>query len=228
MTRWYEERKKEGYYRAAKREGYRARSAYKLKQINDKHRVIREGDAVADLGCAPGGWSQVLVEIVGTRGEVVGVDLQRVRPLPGARFIQGDFTKPETRARLDALLAESGRSALDCVVSDMAPDMTGEYDLDQARSVYLSSLALDFAVAHLRKGGCFVCKVFEGLDYQEFRENVRQQFSRVIQFHPPASRKSSSEIYLIAKGFQGEGRAPDPKPTIARGDVELESSDSEE
>ncbi len=204
MTRWYQERRREAYFKQAKRDGYRARSAYKLKQINDRAKVIKSGYAVADLGCAPGGWAQVLVELVGEDGVVVGVDLQRVVPIQGARFIQGDFTKKETHQRLAALLAETGREHLDAVVSDMAPDMTGTYDLDQARSIHLCEMALRFAVAHLRPGGSFVAKVFEGADFEEFLEEVRSLFHRVSRFHPPASRKASSEVYLICTGYQGD------------------------
>ncbi len=202
-TRWYQERRREGYYKQAKREGYRARSAYKLQQVNTKYGVIKEGAAVVDLGCAPGGWSQVLVELVGPEGLVVGVDLQRTRPIAGATFIMGDFTRRETHERLTARLADKGRKRLDAVVSDMAPDMSGNYELDQVRSVQLAEMALDFASKHLREGGHFLCKVFEGADFQAFREEVRALFRSVYQFHPPASRRSSSEIYLVAKGFKG-------------------------
>jgi 23S rRNA (uridine2552-2'-O)-methyltransferase len=214
-TRWFQERQKEGYYRLAKKEGYRARSAYKLMQINDKYSILRSGSAVADLGCAPGGWSQVLVEQVGQGGIVVGVDLQRVKPIPGARFIQGDFMRRDTHARLTALLAESGRKELDAVVSDMAPDMSGNYELDQVRSVQLGEMALDFARKHLREGGHFACKVFEGADFMAFRTEVRLHFRSVYQYHPPASRSSSSEVYLIAKGFKGKDAA---KPADEGGD----------
>ncbi len=206
-TRWYQERRREGYYKQAKREGYRARSAYKLKQIQQRFGFPKNGDAVADLGCAPGGWAQVLVELVGPEGVVVGVDLQRVAPIEGARLIQGDFTKPETHQRLAAELESTGRDSLDAVVSDMAPDMSGNYNVDQVRSIHLCEMALRFAQRHLRPGGGFVCKVFEGADFQEFRETVRASFRSVRQYHPPASRKTSSEVYLVAKGFTG---AADP------------------
>lgn len=202
-TRWYQERQREGYYRMAKKEGYRARSAYKLQQVQSKYRIVPEGGAVADLGCAPGGWSQVLVDLVGPSGLVVGVDLQRVKPIPGAHFLQGDFTRRETHTRMSDLLATHGRSELDAVVSDMAPDMSGSYDMDQARSIHLAEMALDFAVAHLRRGGHFACKVFEGKDFQVLRDEIRRHFRSVFQFHPPASRAASSEIYLVAKGFKG-------------------------
>ncbi len=201
-TRWYQERRREGYYKQAKREGYRARSAYKLKQIQQRFGFPKAGDAVADLGCAPGGWAQVLVELVGPKGIVIGVDLQRVAPIEGARMIQGDFTKPETHQRLAAELDAAGREQLDAVVSDMAPDMSGNYNVDQVRSVHLCEMALRFAHRHLKPGGAFVCKVFEGADFQDFRETVRSSFRYVRQYHPPASRKTSSEVYLVAKGYR--------------------------
>ena len=205
-TRWYKERKKEGYYKMAKKEGYRARSAYKLQQIDEKYRILREGAAVADLGCAPGGWTQVLVEAVGEKGLVLGVDIQRTKPIPGAFFIQGDFMKRETHDRLSALLGAKGRTDLDTVVSDMAPDMSGNYELDQIRSIQLAEMALDFAGHHLREGGNFACKVFEGADFQQFRNEVKERFRKLYFYHPPASRKSSSEIYVIAKGFKGAAK----------------------
>lgn len=205
-TRWYQERQREAYYRKAKKEGYRARSAYKIQQIHERFTVVRKGEAVADLGAAPGGWSQMLVELVGPQGLVVGVDLQRIKPIPGARFLQGDFTKKETQDRLSAILAESDRDRVDAVVSDMAPDMSGNYELDQVRSVQLAEIALAFADKHLRQGGAFVCKVFEGADFPTFRDAVKSRFKRVHQFHPPASRKSSSEVYLIGKHYLGPGK----------------------
>ncbi len=208
-TRWYQERTREAYYRQAKKEGYRARSAYKLLQVQERFQILKRGQAVADLGCAPGGWSQVLVELLGPEGVVIGVDLQRMRPVSGARFIQGDFTAPQTHERLAALLRETGRTRVDAVVSDMAPDMSGQYEMDQARSVHLARMALSFADANLRSGGNFLCKVFEGVDFKEFRDEIRARFRRVEQFHPPASRKASSEVYLVGKGFRGQpGAAP--------------------
>lgn len=205
-TRWYQDRQREAYYRKAKKEGYRARSAYKIQQIHERFTVVRKGEAVADLGAAPGGWSQMLVELVGPQGLVVGVDLQRIKPIPGARFIQGDFTRKETQDRLSAILAESKRDRVDAVVSDMAPDMSGNYELDQVRSVQLAEIALAFADKHLRQGGAFVCKVFEGADFPPFRDTVKARFKRVHQYHPAASRKSSSEVYLIGKHYLGPGK----------------------
>lgn len=202
-SRWHQERRNDPYFKRAKQQGYRARSAFKLKQIQNRFRVVRAGDAVADLGAAPGGWAQVLVELVGPEGVVLGVDLQRIVPVQGASFIQGDFTRKDTHERLSALLRQSGREELDAVLSDMAPDMSGQYDLDQARSVHLGEMALRFADQHLARGGSFCCKVFEGADFKEFRETVRDRFKAVKQYHPPASRKSSSEVYLVGLAYRG-------------------------
>lgn len=214
-SRWYQDRQREPFHRQAKKEGYRARSAYKLQEILDRFHIVRRGDAVADLGCAPGGWSQVLAEAVGPEGFVVGVDLQRVKSVAGVRFIKGDITNPDTHARLAAVLKEAGRELLDAVVSDMAPDMSGAYDLDQARSVHLAEMALAFGARHLRPGGNFCCKVFEGLDFPALRDEVRARFHNVQQIHPTASRRSSSEIYLVAKGFRGGAGSPPAKPAPA-------------
>lgn len=199
MTRWYAEKKREAYYRQAKKEGYRARSAYKLQQINNKFHLLKPGSAVADLGCAPGAWTQVLVQIVGDRGTVVGVDLAATAPVEGATLLQGDMTTPETK---EAVRKAAGPEGLDAVVSDMSPNISGHYDRDQAESVWLAQHALAFAKDMLKPGGNFLVKVFEGQDFQEFLDEVRGLFARVKMFHPPASRKRSSEVFVVAKGFK--------------------------
>ncbi len=194
-TRWYRERKNEHYYKKAKRQGYRARSAYKLLQIQKKYQVISPGDMVIDLGAAPGGWSQAAGELA---DRVIAVDLQQMQPIDGVTFIQGDMTEEETLKRLRRHVDEA-----DVVISDMSPDLTGNYTMDQARSVWLASNAFKVAREMLRPNGNFVCKVFMGEDYEDFREDVRQVFNMVKPFTPKASRKSSSEIYLVAKQFTG-------------------------
>ena len=194
-TRWYRERKNEHYYKRAKREGYRARSAYKLLQIQKKYDIISPGDVVIDLGAAPGGWSQVAAEIA---GRVIAVDLDHMQPIEGVTFIQGDMTEDETLEQIKRREDEA-----DVVISDMSPELTGNYTMDQARSVWLSYNAFKVARELLRPNGSFVCKVFMGEDYEEFREEVRDVFNLVKPFTPKASRKSSSEIYLIAKQFTG-------------------------
>ncbi|MEC8875721.1 MAG: RlmE family RNA methyltransferase [Candidatus Thermoplasmatota archaeon] len=182
----------DAFQRRARREGYRARSAYKLMDIQKKSKIFKKADTVLDLGAAPGGWSQVALEHVGDDGKLVGVDLQHVLPLKGAQFIQGDLRELETRKELENLLPRA-----DVVISDMSPNLSGNYSVDQARSVELSSLALD--IASERKATSFVVKVFEGSDFQDFREAVIDEFGSVRTLSPEASRKKSSEVYLIAK-----------------------------
>ena len=202
MTRWYIEKKKEHFYNAAKQAGYRARSAYKLKQIQKKFMVLKEGSFVVDLGAAPGGWSQVAKEIVGENGIVIGMDLSPIQPIKGITFLQGDMTK---EASLEELIEILGDKKADVVLSDMSPDISGNYSVDQARSIYLGEQALITAEALLKPGGNFICKVFSGEDLQDFIEIISKKFNIVKQFSPPASRKKSSEIYIIAKNLQKGG-----------------------
>ena len=199
MTRWYSEKKKEHFYKEAKRVGYRARSAFKLKQIQDKFKILKKGDTVIDLGAAPGGWSQVVKEIVGEKGTVVGIDLTPISPIRGITFLQGDMTK---KTSLEELINIIGDKKADVVLSDMSPDISGNYSVDQARSIFLSEQALITAETLLKPKGIFVCKVFAGEDLQGFIKKVNERFKTVKQFSPSASRKSSSEIYIIAKFLQ--------------------------
>ena len=182
----------DAFQRKARREGYRARSAYKLMDIQKKSNIFKEGSTVLDLGAAPGGWSQVALEFIGEEGKLVGVDLQHILPLKGAQFIQGDLREAEIRRQLEEFAPKA-----DAVISDMSPNLSGNYSVDQARSVELSSLALEIATE--RKAKFFVCKVFEGSDFQEFRKEVIDEFGSVRTLSPEASRKQSSEVYLIAK-----------------------------
>jgi len=199
MTRWYKEKKREHFYKEAKKTGYRARSAFKLKQIQQKFHIISKNNLVVDLGAAPGGWSQAAQEFVGEQGMVIGADLSFIRPLDHAQFIQGDITQQQTIDRIIDLM--NGQKA-DVVISDMSPDISGNYSVDQARSAWLSESALNAAVALLKPGGNFVCKIFEGEATKKFLELVQQRFSMMKTFSPEASRKSSSEIYVIAKSFR--------------------------
>ena len=208
--RWNRERRQDAYWHQAKRTGYRSRASFKLRQISQRYGILRKGQSVVDLGCAPGGWSQVALEVVGEGGAVVGVDLSKVRAMPPARFIRGDLTDEETLelVRLEIQRARAGpperaKEGVDVVLSDMAPKISGVYSVDQARSVVLAGVALDAARALLRPGGYFVVKVFEGHDFSRYVEDVRQHFAFVKVHAPPASRKQSSEVYIVAKGFRG-------------------------
>jgi 23S rRNA (uridine2552-2'-O)-methyltransferase len=196
--------RKDDYYNRAKQQGYRARSAYKLKQLDDTADLFGEGDTVVDLGAAPGGWLQVAAEKVGPQGKVVGVDLQRIDDLEPHQVntLRGDMTEERTRDRLRRELnAEEGEGVVDVVISDMAPNMTGEYELDHARSVHLARIAFETAQQYLKPGGDFVAKVFQGRDLEGLREDMSESFQYVRTVSPDASRDASSEVYLVGKGF---------------------------
>ncbi|MBB6647905.1 23S rRNA (uridine(2552)-2'-O)-methyltransferase [Halobellus ruber] len=186
------------YYNRAKQEGYRTRSAYKLKQLDDAAGLFGPGNTVVDLGAAPGGWLQVAAEEVGEAGTVIGVDFQRIDGLEAdiVETIRGDMTDEETKDRLRERVGEGGA---DVVISDMAPDMTGEYSVDHARSVHLARRALEVALELLPAGGDFAVKVFDGRDLDDLRADVDEEFDYVRTIHPEASRDSSSELYLVGK-----------------------------
>lgn len=189
-------RRKDAYYRRAKREGFRSRASYKLSEIDARFRIMRRGDTVIDLGAAPGGWSQVAVAAVGP-GNVVAVDRRPMEPIEGVRFLQMDVFTPE----LVAEIAASGMA--DLVLSDMAPDITGAYSMDHARSVHLAERVLDLLPSLLRPGGRAVVKVFQGDLFEDLLARYRSAFRRVRCFSPRASRRSSSETYMICLGFRG-------------------------
>ena len=196
MTRWYSERKNEYFYKEAKRDGYRSRSAFKLKQIQKRFRILKQGNIVIDLGAAPGGWSQVAKEIVGEKGTVLGIDLSPIQPIRGITFLQGDIAKESSLQELIHLIEEK---KADAVLSDMSPNISGNYSVDHARSMFLCEQALITASTFLKFGGNFLCKVFEGEELPRFMNEIKYKFGSVKKFTPPASRKSSSEIFIIAK-----------------------------
>jgi 23S rRNA (uridine2552-2'-O)-methyltransferase len=199
MTRWYSEKKREHFYKEAKRVGYRARSAYKLKQIQSKYRILKKGNIVVDLGAAPGGWSQVAKEIVGEEGTVIGMDISPIKPIKGVTFLEGDITEEISVKELIYILEQK---KADVVLSDMSPDISGNYSIDHARSIYLSEQALTTAEIILKNNGNFLCKVFSGEELKDFIENIKGKFQSARSFSPSASRKSSSEIYIVAKSFK--------------------------
>ncbi len=187
------------YYNRAKQEGYRARSAYKLKQLDETADLLGRGETVVDLGAAPGGWLQVAAEQIGSEGTVVGVDRQQIDPIETdatVEYLRGDVTEDRTRERIAAAVGEGA----DLVVSDMAPNVTGEYNVDHARSVHLVRQALAVATAVLGPGGDFVAKVFDGRDLEELAADIEDEFEYVRQVRPEASRDPSSELYLVGKG----------------------------
>jgi 23S rRNA (uridine2552-2'-O)-methyltransferase len=182
------------YYNKAKQQGYRSRSAYKLQQLDDTADLIAVDDTVVDLGAAPGGWLQVATERA-EEGRVVGVDRQRIESIDGVETIRGDLTDEDVRADLKADIGEA-----DLVLSDMAPNMTGEYDLDHARSVHLARQALDVARDVLAPGGDLAVKVFDGRDLDALEDEIEASFEYVRTVRPDASRDESSELYLVGKG----------------------------
>ncbi|PTU66555.1 23S rRNA (uridine(2552)-2'-O)-methyltransferase RlmE [Chromobacterium sp. Panama] len=194
---WLQEHVNDPYVNQAQKDGYRARAAYKLLEINDKDKLIRAGTVLADLGSTPGSWSQVAARIVGDGGKVFALDILDMDPVPGVDFIQGDFREEEVLAQFVQLL---GGRELDLVISDMAPNMSGMSAIDQARSFLLCELALEFARDHLKPGGHFLVKVFQGSDFQAYLKSMRELFDEVVTRKPKASRDRSSEIYLLGKG----------------------------
>ena len=193
---WLKRHVNDPYVHRAKAQGYRSRAAYKLLQLLKLDGLVRSGDTVVDLGAAPGSWSQVLVECVGRSGRVVAVDLLEVAPVQGVMVIRGDFSEEAVLRRLEEAL---GGRKIDLVVSDMAPNISGVRASDQARSIHLCELALDFAETHLNSGGAFVVKAFQGAGYPEFLAAMRRIFVSVASRKPVASRGESNEMYLVGK-----------------------------
>lgn len=191
---WMQEHVSDEYVKRAQKDGYRARAAYKLIEIDDRDKLIRPGMTVVDLGCAPGSWSQVAVQRLKGQGRVIGLDLLEMHPLAGVEFLQGDFTEDAVLAALEKML---GNTLVDLVIADMAPNISGISVMDQARAAYLTELALDFSVRWLKPGGHFLVKVFAGADFEATLQAMRSQFEKVVSRKPKASRDRSSEIYLL-------------------------------
>ncbi|MEN9784495.1 MAG: hypothetical protein RJA24_1838, partial [Pseudomonadota bacterium] len=187
---WMQEHVTDPYVRKAQAEGMRSRAAYKLQQLAERDHLLKPGMVVVDLGCAPGGWAQVAGRVVGPEGRVVGVDLLEMMPVPGVRFVQGDFGDDAVLAEVEEWL--EGRS-VDLVLSDMAPNMSGVASVDQARSIGLAELALDFSVNHLKPQGNFLVKVFQGSGFEQLVAQIRRRFVQVMIRKPEASRSRSNE-----------------------------------
>lgn len=195
--KWNQERKQEPYYKMAKKESYHSRASYKLLQLNKKFKVIKKGSYVVDLGAAPGGWSQVALEKTGEDGLVVGVDLQRIKPIKEGNFvgIRGDFTKKETIEQIRKIM---GRKA-DVILSDASPQLSGIKDVDQIRSLELAEGVLKIARSLLKNNGSLIIKVFQGEEFDNLLKVIKKEFKTVKTTKPPSSRKKSVEMYIIAK-----------------------------
>ncbi|MDT8383201.1 MAG: 23S rRNA (uridine(2552)-2'-O)-methyltransferase RlmE [Gammaproteobacteria bacterium] len=197
---WLRRHFNDHYVQAAQKAGYRSRAVFKLLEIQEKDRMIRQGQVVVDLGAAPGGWSQITAPLVGKSGTVIALDILPMEPLNEVTFIEGDFTEQAVHEQLIAALA--GRE-VDLVLSDIAPNMSGMRGIDQPRAMYLAELALDFAQGTLKPGGDFLTKVFQGEGFDPYLQLLRQSFTKVLIRKPKASRPKSREVYLLAKGFKG-------------------------
>ncbi len=199
---WMQEHVTDHYVKRAQAEGMRSRAAYKLEQLAERDRLLRPGMVVVDLGAAPGGWSQVASRALGGQGRVIAVDLLEMVPLNGVSFIQGDFADDEILVAVEQILGVGGA---DLVLSDMAPNITGVAVVDQARSIGLAELALDFAVNHLNVNGNFLVKVFQGAGFEALVATIKLQFKQVLIRKPDASRSRSNEVYIVAKGLRSGG-----------------------
>ncbi len=198
--RWLQEHFNDPYVKQSQKEGFRSRASYKLLELNERDRVLKPGMTVVDLGAAPGGWSQVVANVVGASGRVIASDILPMDALADVEFILGDFTDDSVFQQLLSALGDEGA---DVVISDMAPNMSGITDVDQPKAMYLVELALDMAQKVLKPGGAFVCKVFHGEGFDEWMRHCKGLFERAVTRKPDASRARSREVYLVATGFKG-------------------------
>jgi len=195
---WLERQINDPYVRAAKAQGYRSRAAYKLAEMNEKHRFLKRGMTIVDLGAAPGGWTQIAVERAGDGGRVVGVDLQEMDAIPGATIMKLDFMEASAPDAIRAVLG----GPVDVVLSDMAAPATGHRETDHIRIMALCEAALEFALEVLAPGGSFVAKVLRGGTERALLETLKRRFTKVVHVKPPASRADSAEMYVLALGFK--------------------------
>lgn len=191
---WMREHINDPYVQQAQKDGYRSRAAYKLLEIDERDHLLKAGMVVVDLGATPGGWSQVAANKVGDKGKVIALDLLPLIPIPRVEFILGDFREDSVLAQLEEKL--DGKQ-IGIVISDMAPNISGIDLSDQARSIYLAELALEFAVQHLKPGGAFLVKVFHGVGFEDYVKLMRKHFARVVSRKPKASRDRSNEVYML-------------------------------
>ena len=198
-NQWMQEHFDDEYVKKAQAMGYRSRSTFKLVEIQEKDKIIKPGMNLIDLGAAPGGWSDYARKIVGKKNKVIALDLLEIEPIEGVDFIQGDFRENDV---LDELYRVLDGAPVDLVMSDMAPNISGNKEMDQPRSIYLAELALDTARTVLNKGGTFLIKMFQGAGFDEYKRDVTKSFSSVVIRKPKSSRARSNEVYILAKGFK--------------------------
>lgn len=191
---WMQEHFNDPYVKMAQKDGYRARAAYKLIEIDDKDKLIKPGMTVVDLGSTPGSWSQVVVQRLKGQGRIIALDILDMHPIAHVEFIQGDFREESVLRQLEQSL---NNQQVDLVIADMAPNISGVKDVDQAGAAYLTELALEFSRDWLKPGGNFLVKVFIGSGFEEIMQAMRQQFEKVVTRKPKASRDRSSEVYLL-------------------------------
>jgi len=198
-ARWLAEHESDPYVQKARKLGYRSRAVFKLEELQERDRLLRPGMTVVDLGAAPGGWSQYARPLLGSKGRLIALDILPMEPLPEVDFILGDFREEPVLAEL---VQKVGQQPIDLVMSDMAPNLSGIDSADQAASIYLCDLALDFARTHLKTGGVFVIKIFQGEGFDDYLRQVRALFASVAIRKPKSSRPRSREVYLVARNYQ--------------------------
>lgn len=194
--RWLKEHFSDTYVKQAQQAGYRSRAIFKLQEIQERDKLFKPGMTIVDLGAAPGGWSQFLGKLIGSKGHVIALDILPMDPIAGVEFILGDFSQQSV---LDTLLERLGETKVDWVLSDMAPNLSGVDSVDQPRSMELAELALDLALRVLSKNGGFLVKVFQGVGFDEYLLQIRQHFKKVVIRKPKASRGRSREVYVLAR-----------------------------
>jgi 23S rRNA (uridine2552-2'-O)-methyltransferase len=195
--RWLQEHFSDPFVKKAQAEGLRSRAAYKLEELVERDRLLKPGMVVVDLGAAPGGWSQWVRQAMGDSGRVVALDILEMPSLAGVEFLHGDFREDAVLSRLEATL---GGAPVDLVLSDMAPNKSGMDAVDQPRMMHLAELAMDFADQHLRPGGDFLIKLFQGAGFDDYLRDLRRRYAKVSIRKPAASRKRSPEVYALAQG----------------------------
>jgi 23S rRNA (uridine2552-2'-O)-methyltransferase len=198
-ARWLAEHESDAYVQLARKLGFRSRAVFKLQEINERDKILKAGMTVVDLGAAPGGWSQYARPQLGKNGRLIALDILAMAPLPDVEFILGDFREAEVLEKLETLAPPN---SVDLVLSDMAPNISGIDSADQAASIYLCELALEFALQRLKPGGAFIVKLFQGEGSEAFLKLVRSRFSSVQVRKPKASRSRSAEVYLLARNHR--------------------------